>query len=367
MIRGGEPTGSKATHTQHDGAASDSERGAALSCASSGAALSCASSGAALSCASSGAALSCASSGAALSCASPQRCEVWGVLNVTPDSFSDGGQFLAIAAALRHARAMLSAGADVIDVGGESTRPRGATYGGGFVAVTLDEELRRVLPVVERLVADGARVSIDTTKAEVARRALVLGAQIVNDVSCGRDAALLRVTADAGAELVLMHSRGMGEVTAATAAYDDVVAEVCAELLAAVERAVAAGVAGAKIWIDPGLGFAKTPAQSLVLLARAQELVATGQRVLIGASRKAFLAEAAPDHDGALPPATERLAATLIAGVHAARCGAHALRVHDVREMRQALLLADALRSGAGAGARGGTPIVAQARAEGLR
>jgi len=340
MIRGGEPRGSKATHTQHDGAASDSERGAALSCASSG---------------------------AALSCASPQRCELWGVLNVTPDSFSDGGQFLAIDAALRHARAMLAAGADVIDVGGESTRPRGVTYGAGFVAVTLDEELRRVLPVIERLAAEGARVSIDTTKAEVARRALVLGAQIVNDVSCGRDAALLRVAADAGAELVLMHSRGTGEVTATTATYDDVVADVRAELIAAVERAVAAGVERAQIWIDPGLGFAKTPAQSLVLLGCTDALVATGQRVLIGASRKAFLAEIAPDHDGALPPATERLAATLIAGVHAARAGAHAVRVHDVREMRQALLLADALRSDARAGARGGAPMIAQARAEGLR
>jgi len=258
MIRGGEPTGSKATHRQHDGAASDSERGTPLSCASSGTPL------------------SCASSGAALSSASSQRCELWGVLNVTPDSFSDGGQFLAIDAALRHARAMLAAGADVIDVGGESTRPRGATYGAGYVAVTLDEELRRVLPVVERLAADGVRVSIDTTKAEVARRALVLGAQIVNDVSCGRDAALLRVAADAGAELVLMHSRGTGQVTAATAKYDDVVAEVRAELMAAVERALAAGLARANIWIDPGLGFAKTPAQSLVLLAGTQDLVATG-------------------------------------------------------------------------------------------
>lgn len=311
MIRGGEPRGSTATHTQHDGAASDSERGAALSFAPS------------------------------------SRCELWGVLNVTPDSFSDGGRFLASEAALLQARAMLSSGAQVVDVGGESTRPRGATYGAGFVAVTLDEELRRVLPVVERLAADGARVSIDTTKAEVARLALQAGAQIVNDVSCGRDAALLRVAADAGAELVLMHSRGAGEVKGAKATYDDVVADVLAELAAAVERAVAAGVASDKIWIDPGLGFAKTAAQSLALLARTDALVATGQRVLVGASRKSFLAEAAPDRDGARPPASERLAATLIAGVHAARAGAHAVRVHDVREMRQALLLADALHRAA--------------------
>jgi len=232
----------------------------------------------------------------------------------------------------------------VLDVGGESTRPRGVTYGAGFVPVTLEEELRRVVPVVERLAAEGVRVSVDTTKAAVARAALAAGARIVNDVSCGRDAALLRVAAEASAELVLMHSRGSGEVSSATASYVDVVDEVLAELGAATERAVAAGVERARIWIDPGLGFAKTAAQSLALLARTDALVATGQRVLIGASRKSFLAEAAPDADGARPPPTERLAATAVAVAHAARAGAHAVRVHDVREMRQALLLAEALR-----------------------
>ena len=269
-------------------------------------------------------------------------CAVWGVLNVTPDSFSDGGRFLAIDAAFTQARAMIAAGANVIDVGGESTRPSGQTYGAGFVAVTLEEELRRVVPVIERLAALGARVSIDTTKPEVARLALVAGAQIVNDVSCGRDPLLLRVAAEAGAELVLMHNRGRGEVGPETA-YADVVGEVLAELELATVRAVEAGVARAQIWIDPGLGFAKTARQSLALLARTDALVATGQRVLIGASRKSFLAEVAPDADGARPAPAARLAATAVAVAFAARAGAHAVRVHDVREMRQALLLTAAL------------------------
>jgi dihydropteroate synthase len=271
-------------------------------------------------------------------------CALWGVLNVTPDSFSDGGRFLALEAALAHGRAMLAAGADVLDVGGESTRPRGVTYGAGFAAVTLEEELRRVVPVVERLAAEGAYVSVDTTKPEVARAALAAGARIVNDVSCGRDGALLRIAAEAGAELVLMHNRGSGEVSAETTTYGDLLAEVLAELDAATERAVRAGVSRERIWLDPGLGFAKTAQQSLALLARTDAFVATGQRVLIGASRKSFLAEAAPDADGTRPASTERLAATAMAVVHAARAGARAVRVHDVREMRQALLLSEALR-----------------------
>ena len=271
-------------------------------------------------------------------------CALWGVLNVTPDSFSDGGRFFSLEAALAHARSMLAAGASVLDVGGESTRPRGATYGAGFAAVTLEEELRRVVPVVARLAADGVCVSVDTTKPEVARAALAAGARLVNDVSCGRDAALLRVTAAAGADLVLMHNRGSGEVDAQTTTYGDLVAEVLAELAEATERAVAAGVLRARIWLDPGLGFAKTARQSLALLARTDALVATGQRVLVGASRKSFLAEAAPDADGTRPAPTERLAAHAIAVAHAARAGAQAVRVHDVREMRQALLLAEALR-----------------------
>lgn len=276
--------------------------------------------------------------------ASGPACALWGVLNVTPDSFSDGGRFLAFDAALSHGRAMLAAGADVLDVGGESTRPRGATYGAGFAAVALEEELRRVVPVIERLAAQGARVSVDTTKPAVARAALAAGARIVNDVSCGRDEALLRIVADAGADLVLMHNRSSGEIDAETTAYADVVVEVLAELRAAIERAVRAGVRRERIWLDPGIGFAKTAAQSLRLLARTDAFVATGHRVLIGASRKSFLAEAAPDADGTRPGPTDRLAATVMAVVHAAQAGAHAVRVHDVREMRQALLLAEALR-----------------------
>jgi len=271
-------------------------------------------------------------------------CALWGVLNVTPDSFSDGGRYLDVDAAVAHGRALRLAGAEVIDVGGESTRPRGATYGAGYVPVSAEEECARVLPVVTALARDGVRISIDTTKAEVARVAIEAGAHIVNDVSCGRDLALLRVAAESGAELVLMHNRGRGEVTAETTGYKDVLRDVLAELVEACVRAERAGVPRARIWIDPGLGFAKTPAQSLRLLAHTDALVATGLRVLVGASRKSFLAEAGPDADGQRPAPEARLAAGVVAAVHAARAGAHALRVHDVREVRQALLVAEALR-----------------------
>ncbi len=271
-------------------------------------------------------------------------CALWGVLNVTPDSFSDGGRFLDLDAALAQGRALWAAGASVVDVGGESTRPRGATYGAGYAAVSADEERARVVPVVVALARGGARVSIDTTKGEVARAALEAGATIVNDVSCGRDPALLRVAAEAEADLVLMHNRGRGEVTPEAACYADLVGEVLAELAEACARAEQAGVKRARVWLDPGLGFAKTPAQSLLLLARVDALVATGRPVLVGASRKSFLAEAAPDADGARPAPGDRLAAGIAAAVHAARAGARALRVHDVREVRQALLLAEALR-----------------------
>ena len=274
------------------------------------------------------------------------RCQIWGVLNVTPDSFSDGGLFLDRAAALTQAEHLVRSGADVVDVGGESTRPAGREYGSGATAVGLSEELRRIMPVVEHLVSVlGARVSVDTTKPGVARRALAEGAAIVNDVSCGTIAELLDVTAEAGAELVLMHNRGRGEVSPDNVRYADVVAEVIEELLGAVQRAVAAGVREELIWIDPGVGFAKTAAQSVELVARTAELVATGQPVLVGTSRKSFIAELAPAPDGARPPPMERDGGTAATVVAAVLAGARGVRVHDVAAMRQAVRVAEALRA----------------------
>jgi dihydropteroate synthase len=273
---------------------------------------------------------------------------VWGVLNVTPDSFSDGGAYLAHGQALAAGLAMADAGAHVIDVGGESTRPSGKTYGEGPRGVTLEEELARVLPVVRGLCERGVAVSIDTTKAEVARQACELGARYVNDVSCGRSDELLARVAEAGAELVLMHNRGQGERSGENVRYVDVVVEVRDELLQALSRALSAGVARERIWLDPGIGFAKTARQSIALLARTDVFVATGQRVLVGPSRKSFIAEVAKDPGGAPPPALARLGGTAATVATAVLLGAHAVRVHDVAEMRQAALLGHALREARG-------------------
>ena len=269
-----------------------------------------------------------------------QRPEIWGVLNVTPDSFSDGGLFLDAGAAVARAEVMLAEGADVIDVGGESTRPPGATYGAGAEPVGPEEELRRVLPVVERLAKAGIRVSVDTQKADVAERALGAGAAIINDVSMGQSEALLRAVASAGAGLVLMHSRGRGEVTAERTNYGNVATEVAAELGAAATRASAVGVQKQRIWLDPGFGFAKTAEQSGALLGGLEAVVALGFPVLAGASRKSFLAALAPNPDGTRPGAQHRLAASVAAAVVAAARGARAVRVHDVDFTRQALDLA---------------------------
>ncbi len=274
-------------------------------------------------------------------------CQVWGVLNVTPDSFSDGGAYLDPLAAVAHAEALLAAGADVIDVGGESSRPPGATYGRQVQGVSAFEELRRVLPVIERLRALGVRVSIDTVKPEVAREALKAGAQIVNDVSCARSIPLLEAVAEAGAELVIMHSRGRGERSGDNVVYGDVVRDVCAELEAAVGRAVALGIAPADIWLDPGIGFAKTARQSLSLIAHTSALVGLGHRVLVGPSRKSFIAEIAPDVNGQLPGPDARQGGSAAAITAAVLGGCHAVRVHDVRLMRQAVRVAEALREDA--------------------
>jgi dihydropteroate synthase len=275
---------------------------------------------------------------------------VWGVLNVTPDSFSDGGRFLDPAAALQHARGMARAGADVIDVGGASSRPRGPLYGDGAPEISVDEELRRVVPVVRALVDElELRVSVDTTRPEVARAALQAGARVVNDVSCGASEGVLEAVAAADAEYVLMHTRGAGEVTPDNTAYEDVMVDVRDELLAVVERAVAHGVARERIWLDPGLGFAKTTEQSIVLLSNLRLLVATGHRVLVGASRKGFIARIAPRADGSAPEPDERDAGTAATVAASVAQGASAVRVHDVAGMRQAMLVAAALNARGGA------------------
>jgi len=280
-------------------------------------------------------------------------CEVWGVLNVTPDSFSDGGAFLSFEAALARGKVLLADGADVLDVGGASSRPPGQTYGDGAQDVPAEVEAARVRPVVQALAGElGARVSIDTVQPEVARGALVAGARIVNDVSCGGHPELLAVAAEHGAEYVLMHTRGRGEVQLPNTLYADVVAEVLAELLAAVERAERYGIARDRLWIDPGIGFAKTAEQSLVLLAHTAELVACGLRVLVGPSRKGFIAVAAPLPSGAKPEPQQREAGTAAALTVAVLGGARAVRVHDVASGRQAVRVAEGLRAAGAVGMR---------------
>jgi dihydropteroate synthase len=258
-----------------------------------------------------------------------------GVLNVTPDSFSDGGRWLDPAAAVAHGLRMAEEGADVVDVGGESTRP-------GAEAVDLDEELRRVIPVVAAL-APHVRVSIDTRKAAVAEAAVAAGATLVNDVS----ASLAPVAAAAGVGWVAMHMKGDPRSMQKAPAYDDVVAEVRAFL---VERATAARAAGVEeVWIDPGIGFGKTPTHNLVLLRHLGELVATGFPVVVGTSRKSFLGRLTPTSDGGPAPVEDRVEASVASAGWALDQGAAMVRVHDVAEtVAVARLLAP---SGAGLGA----------------
>lgn len=253
---------------------------------------------------------------------------VLGILNVTPDSFSDGGLYLERERAVAHARALVAQGASLIDVGAESTRP-------GAPPVPHEEQLRRALPVVEALAGDVA-ITIDTTSAEVARACLEAGAVAVNDVACAHDARLGEAAAEFGAGYVLSHARqGQSAMSTFGAwpedAYRDVVAEVREELAAGRERLVGLGVPSEAVLLDPGLGFTKSSLQSARLLAGVRELAEDGP-VLIGASRKSFLALAV----GPVPPA-ERLGASLAAALWAARHGAKVVRVHDVAETVQAL------------------------------
>jgi dihydropteroate synthase len=251
-----------------------------------------------------------------------------GVVNVTPDSFSDGGINFRAEDAIAAARRMLADGAAVVDVGGESTRP-------GSQGVSLDEELRRVVPVLEQL--EGLPVSIDTSKAEVARRALGLGAELVNDVTAlGGDPDLAGVVADADAYLCLMHMRGEPRTMQLDPRYDDVAAEVAAFLEERLGFAVAAGIAEERICLDPGIGFGKTVEQNFELVRRLDVLLALGRPVAVGFSRKSSLGRLLGDAEAT----TGSTAASVGAAVAAYERGASILRVHDVRETVEALTVA---------------------------
>jgi dihydropteroate synthase len=269
----------------------------------------------------------------------PGHCVVMGVLNVTPDSFSDGGCFADPAVAIAHGLAMHAAGADYVDVGGESTRP-------GADRVDTGEECSRVVPVIRELAAAGVRTSVDTTRAEVAEAALEAGAELVNDVSGGlADKNMADLVAEAGVPWVLMHWRGHSREMYAAAQYGDVVTEVCAELTARVEDVVAAGVAPEQLVLDPGLGFAKRAEHNWALLAGLDRLTALGLPVLVGASRKTFLGRLLAGPDEAPRPAEQRDAATLATTVLAAQTGAWGVRVHDAGASVDALRTLDAVRA----------------------
>lgn len=262
-----------------------------------------------------------------------------GVVNVTPDSFSDGGLWADPETAIRHAREMVAQGADIIDVGGESTRP-------GTERTSEDEELARVMPVVEALAGDAVTVSVDTMRASVAKAVIEAGASIINDVSGGQaDPTMFDVVAAAGVDYVLMHWRGQSATMQDLVDYDDVLADVIAETASRVDAAVATGIARERIIVDPGIGFSKTPEQNWELV-RAVDAFQQGfgdLRVLWGVSRKRFLGELLAE-DGEQRPAQQREAATLALTTHFALHGAWAVRTHEVRNNRDACEVAARLR-----------------------
>jgi len=254
-----------------------------------------------------------------------------GIVNVTPDSFSDGGQFLSPERAIAHARELVAGGADLLDVGGESTRP-------GARGVSAEEELARVAPVLAGLGDVEVPISIDTSKAPVADAALDAGVEMVNDVTALRsDPPLASVCADRGCTVVLMHMQGTPRTMQENPTYDDVVDDVKAFLAGRIDFAVGQGIAEERIWIDPGIGFGKTTRHNLELLHRLGELRELGRPIVVGTSRKRFLGTlTGRDVDG-------RLGGTIASNVLAMRAGAELLRVHDVAEVRQALVVAEAV------------------------
>lgn len=262
---------------------------------------------------------------------------VMGVVNVTPDSFSDGGAWFAPAAAIAHAEQLVADGASLLDIGGESTRP-------GAIRPAVAEEWRRVIPVIRAVAGLGVPISIDTMRAEVAQAAIAAGASIVNDVSGGlADPQMARVVADAGVEYVAMHWRGHSASMMERAQYDDVVADVCLELSERLESLQEQGVERDRIILDPGFGFAKLAYHNWDLLRGLDAICGLGQRVLVGTSRKKFLGLVGrtPDTER---PALERDTASAVTSMYAAERGAWAVRVHDVRSTVDALDVSMALR-----------------------
>jgi dihydropteroate synthase len=257
-----------------------------------------------------------------------ERLKLMGVVNVTPDSFSDGGRFLSPGRAVEHGRALAAEGADILDVGGESTRP-------GAAAVSASEELERVGPVLRGLRGVGATISIDTSKGAVAETALDAGAEIVNDVTALRgDPELAGVCAERGCGLILMHMLGTPRTMQEAPSYDDVVDDVKAFLAERLQFAVDAGIAEERIWVDPGIGFGKTLEHNLELLRRLGELRELGRPICVGTSRKSFIGRiTGRDVD-------ERIGGTIASNVVALAGGAEVFRVHDVRAVREALMVA---------------------------
>jgi len=272
----------------------------------------------------------------------PGRTLVMGIVNVTPDSFSDGGEFASTAAAIARGQALLAEGADLIDVGGESTRP-------GAARIEPAEELRRVVPVIRELATHGAVLSVDTTRAEVARAAVAAGATVVNDVSGGlADPAMLDTAAELGVDYVAMHWRGPSAVMQQLSHYDDVVAEVADELTQRRDAAVAAGVAADRVILDPGIGFAKTAEHNWTLLAHLGDLAAIGCPLLVGVSRKRFLGELLDSR----PPKERDDASVALTTVLAAE-GVWAVRTHTVRAHVDAIAVVQRLRKEGDRGAVG--------------
>ena len=266
------------------------------------------------------------------------RPRLMAVINATPDSFSDGGEAFAREDALIRGRAFLAEGADILDVGGESTRP-------GAAPVSAQEEIRRVVPVIEALVAEGALVSIDSRRAEVMRAAVRAGARIINDVSALRGEGALDAAVDLGVPVILMHMQGEPGTMQDNPTYDDVVAEVREGLLDRARTCRQAGIAAQDIALDPGIGFGKTVAHNLALLAHLDGLTATGHPVVLGVSRKSYIAKV--DRD--VPPG-ERVAGSVATALAAWDRGVRIFRVHDVAEHRQALAVYRAIAETGGKG-----------------
>ena len=270
-----------------------------------------------------------------------ERTLIMGILNVTPDSFSDGGQFVTVDSAVTHAEQMISEGADIIDVGGESTRPGGEP-------VSVEDEIKRVVPVIEALVQrTNTPISVDTTKSEVARAALDAGAAIVNDISALRfDFYVADVVARAGAGLVFMHSRGTPATMHRLPPVADIMHEVTHSLRASINMAERRGVKRESIVIDPGIGFGKSQEQNLELIAKLDQLIANfpDYPLLIGTSRKSFIGRLLADENGTPAPAESRLHGTLATITAAILKGAHIVRVHDVKETIETIRVAESIR-----------------------